>query len=110
MAIFAPDSSPAASQALWISRQHSIPVLLAQWGHVKNLSELDYAVNLHPDCDAFGSAMLEFLYNAEQWEELGLIYFHDDSKLICSLGICFKFFIEPYFLYATSSNWSIIQF
>ncbi len=79
MAIFGPDSQAAASQALWIAQQHSIPFMLAQWDLGSDRAALNFTVNLHPHYEAVGEALISFLHEAEEWEQLGLIYSHDDS-------------------------------
>lgn len=86
IAIFGPDSTAASAQALWVSHQYKIPYMLAQWD--LNQPILNYTINLHPHYENVGKALGTFLKEAEDWNQLGLIYAHDDSKLVIQTIAC----------------------
>ncbi|KAL5108133.1 Glutamate receptor ionotropic kainate 2 [Taenia crassiceps] len=92
VAIFGPDSPTASAQVQWICQNHHVPYLLAQWDPIELLDEvadvygdnkagtlLNFTINLHPSHDEVGEALADFLHKAEEWQQLGFIYAHDDS-------------------------------
>lgn len=94
VAIFGPDSPTASAQVQWICQNHHVPYLLAQWDPIDLLADvadayggnkagtlLNFTINLHPNHDEVGEALVDFLHKAEEWQQLGFIYAHDDSKI-----------------------------
>ncbi|KAL5960898.1 Glutamate receptor ionotropic kainate 3 [Taenia solium] len=92
VAIFGPDSPTASARVQWICQNHHVPYLLAQWDPIELLDEvadaygdnkagtlLNFTINLHPSHDEVGEALVDFLHKAEEWQQLGFIYAHDDS-------------------------------
>lgn len=58
---------------------------------------LNYTINLHPTHQEVGNALVDFLHEAEDWDQLGFIYSHDDSKMAFNTSlIYFIFFLEIY--------------
>ena len=83
MAIFCPDSKPAAHATMRVCQQHAIPCLTAQWdASVDNSIAFNVTVNLHPTLEDVGETLASFLHEAQGWQELGLIYAHRDSKCL----------------------------
>ncbi|VDD83416.1 unnamed protein product [Mesocestoides corti] len=80
VAIFGPDSKAASGPAQWISQQYSIPYFLAQGDLDTDETLFNFTVNLHPHFEDVGEALVDFIQGTQGWEELGLIYAHDDSK------------------------------
>uniref|UniRef100_A0A5K3FNW6 Lig_chan-Glu_bd domain-containing protein n=2 Tax=Mesocestoides corti TaxID=53468 RepID=A0A5K3FNW6_MESCO len=81
VAIFGPDSKAASGPAQWISQQYSIPYFLAQGDLDTDETLFNFTVNLHPHFEDVGEALVDFIQGTQGWEELGLIYAHDDNLI-----------------------------
>ncbi|VDK32839.1 unnamed protein product [Taenia asiatica] len=80
VAIFCPDSRSAAHAAMRVCQQHAVPCLTAQWdANLGTNAAFNVTINLHPAVGDVGSTLASFLHEEQGWQELGLIYAHDDN-------------------------------
>lgn len=77
-----------------VCQQHAIPCLTAQWdANLGTNAAFNVTINLHPTVGDVGSTLASFLHEAQGWQELGLIYAHDDSEFETTFDANYAFCI-----------------